>query len=131
MTARPGLAPASPGRRRLRRLFVVALVVAGALFTFGTPARTWFDQRQEISAARERNTVLEEQSRHLRARVEQLGSAAEVEQIAREEYGLVRPGEEAYGILPAPGSPPPPPLLSPPEPRSWWQRAWDTATFWS
>ncbi len=120
------------GHRRVRRLFVAALVVAGILFTFGNPARTWYDQRQEISAARERNAVLDEQSRHLQARVDQLGTDAEVERIARGEYGLVKPGEEAFGILPAPGSAPVPNgAPRPPEERSWWPRAWDTATFWS
>ena len=122
---------ASLGDRRLRRLFVVALVVVGILFTFGNPARTWYDQRQDIAAARERNQVLDEQSRQLQARADELRTDAEVERIAREQYGLVRPGEEAFGILPAPGSaapaPPPPP---PPPSRSWWERARDTATFW-
>jgi cell division protein FtsB len=115
----------------VRRLFVVALVVVGILFTFGNPARTWFDQHQEITAARERNAVLDEQSRELQARVEQLNTDAEVERIAREEYSLVKPGEEAFGILPAPGSSRPPPPPPPPDPGSLWQRAWDTVTFWS
>jgi cell division protein FtsB len=124
---------ASLGDRRVRRLFVAALVVAGILFTFGNPARTWYDQHQDIAAARERNDVLDEQSRQLEARAAQLRTDAEVERIAREQYGLVKPGEEAFGILPAPGSgagQPPPPSPPPPPPRPWWERAWDTATFW-
>jgi len=120
------------GHRRVRRLFVVALIVAGILFTFGTPARTWYDQRREIGAARDRTAVLDEQSRQLQARVDQLRADAEVERIAREQYGLVKPGEEAFGILPAPGSAPaPPPAAPPPRHRSWWDRAWDKVTFWS
>lgn len=119
--------PAPLGHRRLRRLFVVALVVAGILFTFANPARSWFGQRQDITAARQRNAVLEVKSRELQARADQLRTDAEVERIARQEYGLIKPGEEAFGVLPSPGSvqaPPPPP--PPPEPRRWWQRAWDT-----
>ena len=123
---------ASFGSRRLRRLFVVALVVAGMLFTFGNPARTWYGQRQEIAAARERSAVLGEQNEALQARADQLRTDAEVERIAREQYGLVKPGEEAFGILPAPVAvAPPAPPAPPPAPRPWWQRAWDTATFWS
>ncbi len=122
------------GHRRMRRLFVVALVVVGILFTFGTPARTWYDQRQEIVAARDRTAVLDQQSRELQARVDQLKTDAEVERIAREQYGLVKPGEEAFGVLPAPGSAPPasrPPAAAHPRHRPWLSRAWDTITFWS
>ncbi len=117
--------------QRLRRLFVSGLVVVGILFTFANPARTWHDQRQDIAAARERNVVLDQQSRQLQARAEKLATDDEVERLARSDYGLVKPGEEAFGILPTPGSGPPraqPP--PPPEPRSWWQSAWDTLTFW-
>ncbi len=118
-------------RLRLRRLFIASLVVAGILFTFANPARTWFDQRQEIAAARERNIVLDEQSQELRARTATLRTDDEIERIAREEYGLVKPGEEAFGILPAPGSGPPKPEAEPPPPpRSAWRAAWDTVTFW-
>ncbi len=122
------------GHRRMRRLFVVALVVVGILFTFGTPARTWYDQRQEIVAARDRTAVLDQQSRELQARVDQLNTDAEVERIAREQYGLVKPGEEAFGILPAPGSAspaPPTPAPAHQRHRPWLKRAWDTITFWS
>jgi len=116
----------------MRRLFVIALVVVGILFTFGNPARTWYAQHEEIAAVRERAAVLDQQSRALQARADQLGTDAEVERIAREQYSLVRPGEEAFGILPAPGSAPPPaPPPPPPRHRRWWQHAWDTVTFWN
>jgi hypothetical protein len=34
-----------------------------------------------------------------------LRSDAEIEKIAREQYGLVKPGEEAYHVLPPPQDP--------------------------
>lgn len=115
----------------MRGLFVASLVVVGILFTFANPARTWQEQRREIAAAQQRNTVLDEQSQELRARAETLRTDAEVERLAREEYGLVRAGEEAFGILPAPGSGPPRPEAEPPPPpRPLWRAAWDTLTFW-
>lgn len=122
---------ASIGFRRVRRLFVVVLVVAGILFTFANPARTWLDQQEEIAAARDRTAVLDKQSRDLEARAALLGTDAEVERIAREQYGLVRPGEEAFVILPSAEAAPAPSIVPLPAPRPWWQRAWDTATFWS
>ena len=119
------------GHQRMRRLFVAGLVVAGILFTFANPARTWYDQRQEIAAAIERNEVLDQQNRQLQARADLLLTDAEVERLARAEYGLVKPGEEAFGILPAPGSGPKLPVAPPPpKPRPWWQSARDTMVFW-
>ena len=35
-------------------------------------------------------------------RIHKLKKPEEIERMAREEYGMVRPGEEAYAILPAP-----------------------------
>ncbi|MEO5680542.1 MAG: septum formation initiator family protein [Acidimicrobiales bacterium] len=120
------------GQRRVRRLFIVGLVVAGILFTFANPARTALDQRQEIAAARERTAVLDQQIRALQSRADTLATDAEVERLARQDYGMVKPGEEAFGILPTPGArPAPPTVAAPPKPRPWWRSAWDTATFWS
>jgi len=119
------------GHQRLRRLFIAALVVVGILFTFANPARTWQEQRRSIAAAHERNAVLDEQSQQLQAQVELLRTDAEIERLAREEYGLVKPGEEAFRILPAPGAGPPRAEPAPsPGPRPWWRSAWDAATFW-
>ncbi len=130
MTGKPRLA-ALAGNHRLRRLFVVSLVVVGILFTFANPARTWNDQRQEIVAARERNAVLDQQTKGLQAQADTLSSDAEVERLARAEYGLVKPGEEAFSILPAPGAAPSPPQPPPPpKPRSGWHSLWEKAKFW-
>ncbi len=130
MTSRATLVSLA-GHHGLRRLFVAALVVAGILFTFANPARTWHGQQQDIAAARARNAVLEQESRALQARAATLSTDAEVERLARQEYGLVMPGEEAFGILPAPGAGPAKEAAAPPpKSRPWWRAAWDKATFW-
>ena len=84
---------------------LVALV--GFLFVAVFPTRTWLAQRDAIAAEEERLQVLTDQNRRLAARVQELQTDAEVERLAREQYNLVRPGEEAYAILPAPGDAPP------------------------
>ena len=50
-------------------------------------------------------TVLNSESERLEERIALLGTDAEIERLARENYNLVRPGEEAYAVLP-----PPPPV---------------------
>ncbi|MFP5326519.1 MAG: FtsB family cell division protein [Acidimicrobiia bacterium] len=119
---------------RTPRLFwplVVSVLLVGALFLFVFPTRTWLQQRQQIDAAEARLEVLDDQNRRLSARVNELQTDAEVERIAREQYQLVRPGEEAYAILPAPGAPADEEIasidenLEPAEEESWWRRAWE------
>lgn len=126
--ARPK-APASS--RRLFRLLVSSVVAIGVVFTFVNPTRQLLDQRGAIAAAEDRVSVLDEKSRELEQRAAQLRTDAEIERLAREQYGLVKPGEEAYAILPSRAAPPPPaPPARAAEHRSRWQRLWDTVTFW-
>ena len=113
---------------------VGSVVIVALLFLFVFPTRTWFHQRDEITAAEKRLQVLDEQNQKLSARVNELQTDAEVERIAREQYQLVRPGEEAYAILPAPGAPAEEEIasideaLEPADPPPWWKRAWNTLT---
>ena len=111
-----------------------SVLLVGMLFLFVFPTRTWLQQRDDIDAAEKRLEVLDEQNRKLSARVNELQTDAEVERIAREQYQLVRPGEEAYAILPAPGAPAEDEIasideaLEPADPPPWWKRAWNTVT---
>ncbi len=94
--------------RRARRFVgpVVALaLLLGALFLTVFPTRTWLDQRRAISASRAELAELDSELADLDARVEALDSPDEVELLARRDSGMVRPGEEAYRVLPAPEPP--------------------------
>jgi cell division protein FtsB len=66
------------------------------------PARTWLRQRRDIAAAEKKLQVLTSQDDALQKRADALNTQAEVERVAREVYGLVKPGEQAYTILPSP-----------------------------
>gem|GEM_PF-694199 len=103
--------PASPRVQR-RRSIVVSLLLAlsllGFLFAFVYPTRTYLTQREQIQASRERLGILQRQTAALERDTKRLGGDAEVERIAREQYGLVRPGETPYVLVPAttPGTKP-------------------------
>jgi cell division protein FtsB len=93
--------------RRLRRTFlglVLTGVLLAVLLTFVFPTRTFLAQRTSIANARQQLQVLDQQNAELGDRAAKLGSDAEIERIAREQYNLVRPGEEAYAVLPPPGA---------------------------
>jgi hypothetical protein len=74
-----------------------------AMFLLGFPLRTYVEQRSALGQARATAARLAVDNRSLRADVAQLQTPAEIERLARERYGLVRPGQEEYAILPAPG----------------------------
>ena len=102
--------------------FVLALAAVGVLFLFVFPARTYLSQRQQLAAATARVKVLATENGRLTDEASKLHNDAEIERLAREQYGLVRPGEEAYAILPSPPPPttvPPPPVPRRPVPANW------------
>jgi len=86
--------------RKAVRLLIVAVTVGGILFLFVLPARTWLSQGRAMSAAERRIHILSAENQALSTKVAQLHDPAYLEQIARQQYGLVMPGERAYGILP-------------------------------
>jgi hypothetical protein len=73
-------------------------VLAFAVF----PTSTYLDQRANTSEAEERLAVLRAQNEAYEERIDELQEQEEVERLAREQYNLVFPGEEAYAVLPAP-----------------------------
>lgn len=124
------------------RRLVGPLVGAAALVVFLVagvfPTRTYLHQRDEIATAEAKLQILSAENEKLVDRVEQLHTDSEIERLAREQYNLVRPGEEAYAILPGPADPepdelaPPPAELRAPEPEqsSIIDTALDVLTFW-
>jgi cell division protein FtsB len=102
-------------RRSRTRLFlpVLASLLAMAFLFIGVfPTRALLAQRSDIAAAQATLDHLEGRNDELGAQVEALGTDAEIERIAREQYHFVFPGEEAYAMLPAP-----PPTI--PVPQTW------------
>src|SRR5204862_518249 len=79
------------------------------------PTRTWLAQRQELVATERKVAVLSAQNAAMTERVQRLNTDAEIERLARQDYNLVRPGEEAYAILPSPAAPRSKAKAAPPE----------------
>jgi len=90
---------------RAKRAFwpiLVSVVFVGILFAGVFPTRTYLAQRAATSRAEKQLIVLGEQNAELAKRAKVLQSDAEIERLAREQYNLVKPGEEAYAVLPPP-----------------------------
>lgn len=83
----------------------LAAVICLVILAWGVlPARNYLGQRIEIAELTEKLTKLKAGNEKLRNEIHLLGTEEEIERRARLEFGLVRPGEEAYAILPAPES---------------------------
>ena len=97
-------------RRRRSRLAigVFAVLFTGFLVAFVYPTGTFLRQRSQLSAAENRLQILETQTKALNDDSARLHTDAEIERVAREQYGLTRPGETPYVLVPAPTPPPAP-----------------------
>ncbi len=92
-------------RARLVGALVVSVLFVGVLLIAVFPTRSYLAQRASVHQAEQRLNELNRENRRLAAQTRRLTTPAEIERLARGQYGLVRPGEQAYAILPAPKPP--------------------------
>ncbi|MFV2000764.1 MAG: septum formation initiator family protein [Acidimicrobiia bacterium] len=137
-TLAPPHLPEKRKRRRGRRsrfgslFFIVVLIALGLVATGVLPVRDYLERENEVNAAQVRLDGLQSANAELAADVDALFSEQEVERIAREQYGFVRPGEIGYVVLtPDVETTPdkdPEPVAVPSDNRSLLQSIWDFMT---
>ena len=87
-------------RRPAVAMVVVAVtVVMLAIVTNVVPFRQVVDQRTEIKQARDQLAALVAENATLTQQVGALETPIEIERIAREKLGYVRPGETAFVVI--------------------------------
>jgi cell division protein FtsB len=123
---------ARSGQRPLLVVLVVALVL-GVVMLSG-PFERYVDGRTRVEALRSTAATLEEENERLERRADHLQDPAELERLAREEQGMIRPGEVPYTLVPPEVDRP---VISTPRgsgttepPAPWYVRAWDTVRSW-
>ena len=95
------------GRRKATgRAALGSVVLVGLLFAFVYPTRTFLDQRADTNRARAQLELLQTENTKLARETKKLKSDSEIERRGR-AYGLVRPGERPFVIIPAPPVTPP------------------------
>ena len=94
--------PAALHPRRLAWTALVLLTVAVAIWFILVPAKSLYELRSEVDNRRTELDRLNEDTAQLEQRIVDLGTDEEIERIARSEYNLVYPNEEAYAVLPPP-----------------------------
>ena len=96
-------------RRRGNRwmLALLALVVIAALLgaLFVLPVQAWLRQEDDLAAKRAQLAVLEDANGQLETEVERLQTLEGAKEAARDELGLVEPGEFRISMLDVPNAP--------------------------
>lgn len=118
-------------KRRTGVVFIAALflLIGAAFLTQVVPYRQIIESQRRVETARAELEQLESENEVLSAEVAALNTDSEIEKLAREKLGYVKPGEDAYVVLDPPASseepelPPAPATL--PERRTWVDRLWD------
>jgi len=79
---------------------LLSVVILGAWF----PANALFHQRSSLAGANAQLAELHQQDAALAQEGKNLSSASEIARIAREQYQLVSPGQQAIEVLPRTGT---------------------------
>lgn len=83
------------------KMSLAALLLIGAAYLFVFPARTYLSQKDQIALQERTIAVLRAQDSKLSGEKAALQQDSTIEQIARQDYGLVKPGQQAFMVLPA------------------------------
>lgn len=92
-------------RRRLVSGGIALALFVGVLFGTVFPTRTYLAQRTAIRRSEAQLRELRAEAAAVKAKQARLRTDAEIERRARADFGYVKPGEEAYNILPVPTDP--------------------------
>jgi len=87
-------------RRRIPMLATTLVFFLAVMLVGLVPFRQILTQREAVSDAEDRLVALEHANAKLADELTALETPVEVERRAREDFGLVRPGEVAYIVVP-------------------------------
>jgi cell division protein FtsB len=94
-----------PSRATARAALLLVIVLMTMAFSMA-PLHAYLQQRSKIAELERQSRVLERANADLTQRVVQLHDPTELERLARECLGMVRPGETAFVTVPAGGGHP-------------------------
>lgn len=101
---RQGRRVRSVERRRARALLVAAVLFATVVLLSALPWSALADQHAQLTSASAEVSQLQAQNQALARQAQELADRATQAGLARQDFGLVEPGQKAYDLLPAPGT---------------------------
>jgi cell division protein FtsB len=84
---------------KARRSLAVALYAAflGLLLaSYAAPIKEIIESKSEVSALKQRLQEQKAYNADVRREIEELQTTRGIERVAREKYGMIKPGEEVY-----------------------------------
>lgn len=111
---------------------LLILLMGAAFVTQVVPYKQIVDSRRQVATAQAQLAELQADNATLQSDVDALQTPSEIEKLAREKLGYVRPGETAYVVLDPPGttdneSEPETPA-EPVEEKTWVDHVWEFVT---
>lgn len=82
-------------------LLVACMALVGVLFLAAYPARAYLAQNDKRVQMATQVRAMEAENRRLESEAQKLQTDAEIERLARQDYNLVKPGEEVYAVIPS------------------------------
>ncbi|HAQ04860.1 MAG: septum formation initiator family protein [Acidimicrobiales bacterium] len=86
--------------RRLAYISIVAISLFSLMLLGVIPVQEWFEVRDTKDELLVELAKVEELNESYRVSIDALKTDEEIERIARSEYNLVKPHEEAYYVVP-------------------------------
>lgn len=90
--------------RRAVWALLIAVTAVGILFLFVLPGQALLQQRRDLRSTRADLHALNAENGRLAHQIKSLKNDHVIENMAREQYGLVMPGQKAYAIVPSPST---------------------------
>lgn len=84
---------------------LAVMVLLGAAYIFVVPARTYLAQKSAIASELHSIAVLKAENSKLNSERASLNNNATIAEIARQDYNLVKPGQQAFIVLPSSAPP--------------------------
>jgi cell division protein FtsB len=109
---------------------VLLLVMFALAATAVYPLRQYVSQQDRIGRLEAKQQALVNENARLEAERKRLQDPAYVQQLAKRDYHVVAPGEEAWVVTGAPPEAQPAGDAVPRRDRPWYQRAWQRLTGW-
>ena len=113
-------------------LALLGVIGLGVVLMSG-PAQSYLDGRARVDALAVKVDALEQENERLGQRADDLEDPGNIELLAREQQGFIRPGEVPYTLVPPEVDRPQitaPRDGAPVEVGAWYVRAWETVRGW-